>query len=486
MGHMAHAVMCLALISGAASEQQDKVSYFSSLYEYSLLNPLGPSPRAETISPPAVAPTLLVAALQLILPPSIANHSAVSFIKAHPALLQAGAGAVLLSSSKHFAHTVLLLQTIRTVAWPSMQRAATELSAVVERTRVALALVPPEELADARKRLAAAQAEYSELVRAWATARAQWRNGTLDEKGLEEVLLKGKQSAARLALQAQNADAALSSLSAVAASVEPSELYMTLSTPLAALASAVTISTSASATAVVHGVSLGADARRFLGMMLATTALSEDVLGTALGGSHFSQLSPLKRKWAVAALDGAGGFVGFLVGFVGFLGGFVGFLVARRAKAAAATLSAAVLGATAFVGGLREIGGDAVLLQLTGGVAAEEAKLEADWQIVLVLLVVAALLHQMRSPAQLPLLIRLLIWPLTLLEAHLEALSLARAAVGALQKAQPPAVTSAPAAHATGGPYGGEVAAVAGALGSSAVPAARMAVSPAKGRPKTD
>ena len=76
-----------------------------------------------------------------------------------------------------------------------------------------------------------------------------------------------------------------------------------------------------------------------------------------------------------------------------------------------------------------------MLLQLTGGVAAEEAKLEADWQIVLVLLVVAALLHQMRSPAQLPLLIRLLIWPFTLLEAHLEALSLARAAVGALRAA---------------------------------------------------
>jgi hypothetical protein len=468
-------LMCLVLVSGAASEQQDKVSYISSLYEYSLLNPLGPSPQAETVSPPAVAPTLLEAVLQLILPPSIANHSAVSFIKAHPALLQAGAGAVLLSWSKHFAHTVLLLQTIRTVAWPSMQRAATELSAVVERTRVALARVPPEELAEARKRLASAQAEYSELVRALATARAQWRTGTLDEKGLEEVLLKGKQSVARLALQAQNADAALSSLSAVAASVEPSELYMTLSTPLAALASAVTISTSASAAAVVHGVSLGADARRFLCTMLATTALSEDALGTALVGSHFSQLSPLKRKWAGAALDGAGG--------------LVGFLVARRAKAAAATLSAAVLGATAFVGGLREIGGDAVFLQLTGGMAAEEAKLEADWQIVLVLLVVAALLHQMRSPAQLPLLIRLLIWPLTLLEAYLEALSLVHAAVGSLQKAQPPAVTSAPAARATGGPDGGEVAAMEGALpalASSAVPAARKAVSPAKGRPKTD
>jgi len=466
-------LLCLALVSGAASEQQ--VSYISSLYEYSLLNPLGPSPQAETVSPPAVAPTLLEAVLQLILPPSIANHSAVSFIKAHPALLQAGAGAVLLSSSKHFAHTVLLLQTIRTVAWPSMQRAATELSAVVERTRVALARVPPEELAEARKRLASAQAEYSELVRALATARAQWRTGTLNEKGLEEVLLKGKQSVARLALQAQNADAALSSLSAVAASVEPSELYMTLSTPLAALASAVTISTSASAAAVVHGVSLGADARRFLGTMLATSALSEDALGTALVGSHFSQLSPLKRKWAGAALDGAGG--------------LVGFLVARRAKAAAATLSAAVLGATAFVGGLREIGGDVVFLQLTGGMAAEEAKLEADWQIVLVLLVVAALLHQMRSPAQLPLLIRLLIWPLTLLEAYLEALSLVHAAVGSLQKAQPPAVTSAPAALAMGGPDGGEVAAVAGALpalASSAVPAARKAVSPAKGRPKTD
>jgi len=84
---------------------------------------------------------------------------------------------------------------------------------------------------------------------------------------------------------------------------------------------------------------------------------------------------------------------------------------------------------------------------------------------------------------------RLLIWPLTLLEAYLEALSLVHAAVGSLQKAQPPAVTSAPAALAMGGPDGGEVAAVAGALpalASSAVPAARKAVSPAKGRPKTD
>ena len=52
--------------------------------------------------------------------------------------------------------------------------------------------------------------------------------------------------------------------------------------------------------------------------------------------------------------------------------------------------------------------------------------IDAIWQLLVALLIVAGLMHQMRSSASLPFLLRVLIWPVLWMEGTLAALSLAR------------------------------------------------------------
>ena len=244
---------------------------------------------------------------------------------------------------------------------------------MVERTRKVMAEVPPEELAEARRQLIQAQAEYDSLT----SAAAKWQNGTLDKHGLVESLQRGKSAAASLAQRAERANAVLSGLSAVAASIDPSEVYAVISASGAALATAVTISTSASSTAAIQGLSMGSDSARMVARLLAVRSLSSSssssegtadaglrwpTLPTLTARLQFGELSPFKRRWAVAAMNGAGG--------------LIGFVVARRAKGVAATLSAVALGATTLTDGVRGLGGDDAALWLTGGVAEEEADLD--------------------------------------------------------------------------------------------------------------
>lgn len=425
-------------------------------------------------------------------PPDVADSTLIAFATANPPLVQAAIGVLLLTSGKHFRHTVLLLQTIRAVAWPSLMRAASELSVMLDRTRAAVAAVSPEEMQDARRRLAMAKDEYSTLARAAAAARAQWRNGTLDERGLSDALRSGKQAAARLAAQAEGANAALSGLSAAAATIEPSELYAALSAPLAALGTAVTVSTSASAVAIVHGVSIGSDARRMFGQLVAARSLTSGddadegarswaASWAALPRSWLarvrpSELSPLQSRWSAAALDA--------------LASAAGVLLAARAKGAAATLSASELGASAVVAGARGLGFDAVMLAVTGGAAEEDADLDAEWQLVVALFVALSAVHQLRSPRSLPLLLRMLIWPVLLLERWLEALSVARAAgVAPASQGKSSSLPEEAAAAVTAEETEGEAAGAHAAEpegGAAASFASRRGKSPAKVRAKAE
>ena len=183
-------------------------------------------------------------------------------------------------------------------------------------------------------------------------------------------------------------------------------------------------------------------------------------------------------KWARTALDAAAA--------------FAGYVIARRAKAAAAT-SAAALGASACLCRAR-LGGDALLLAanealpeqfqqpILGGDSASEsddaeAWCEVAWQQIRVLLVAAGLLYQLTSADRLPLLVRLIIWPLLLIEAWLAALSDA-SAVGRAVSSPKPVTSSAD--------RGADAAATTSRGLTKKVSSSRASASPGRGRKKAD
>ena len=97
-----------------------------------------------------------------------------------------------------------------------------------------------------------------------------------------------------------------------------------------------------------------------------------------------------------------------------------------------ATLSAAAVGASALVSVVRRFGGDAVVIDIFTQFGElthffhlpgpdedwdqeeRDAWLDAVWQQVRLVLVASGLLYQFLSPARLPLIVRLLVWPLLL------------------------------------------------------------------------
>lgn len=396
-------------------------------------------------------------------------------------LLSLSGGSALLFQAKHVKHTALFAQAVNLVAWPAVETAADSIRIMYANLTAAAASLPAEDLDEAQVLLAEAKAHLMHVRRNLAVATDQWHNGTLDKATFAKITAEAKLAAAEYAGKVATADATLSFVSAAAAAVDPAELYATLSTPLAAIASALALSTSTPAAAVLHGCPLGADALRVLisqasrlaqHMMPAESSLRiEDAL---------APLAPQRRKWARTALDAAAA--------------FAGYVIARRAKAAAATLSAAALGASALVSAARGLGGDALLLAanealpeqfqqpILGGDSASEsddaeAWCEVAWQQIRVLLVAAGLLYQLTSADRLPLLVRLIIWPLLLVEAWLAALSDA-SAVGRAVSSPKPVTSSAD--------RGADAAATTSRGLTKKVSSSRASASPGRGRKKAD
>ena len=274
-------------------------------------------------------------------------------------------GAALLFQSKHVAHTALFAQAINLVAWPALETAAATTHATYINLTAAAASLPEDDLAEAAQLLEDARSKLASIRRELAVATAQWRNGTLDQASFAAISQETKVAAADLAAKVASADATLSFLSAAAAAIDPDELYATLSTPLAAIASALALSTSAPAAAVLHGCPLGADAFRVFVQQASklVSYVAPPDLSTGLEDA-LTPLSPQRRRWVRSALDAAAA--------------FAGYTIARRAKAAAATLSAAALGASALVSAARGAGGDSLLLS---ALTAANDNLPADLKL---------------------------------------------------------------------------------------------------------
>ena len=301
-------------------------------------------------SPPVLQPTFL--------PSLLSSQQA----------LRAGGGFALLLQAKHVKHTVLFAQAVRFVAAPALADAAHALSLIWSNLTAAAASLPPVDLAEADVLLRNAKRQLSETRRTMAEATAGWRNGTLDQKSFSNEISQAKSSAAALASQIAHADATLSFVAAAMRRVDAVELYSTLSTPLAAIATALTLSTTSSATAVLHGCPLGADLSRVLLTQL--SHFTHHVMPPSMAHGledAITPLSPEKRQWALTAVDASAG--------------MVGYFLARRAKGAAATLSAVALGAATLVSSARAVGFDTLLTTLlVGGKADETPESEtASW-----------------------------------------------------------------------------------------------------------
>ena len=372
-------------------------------------------------------------------------------------------GSALLFNSKHCKHTALFAQAINLVAWSSIENAYGALSHTYARLADAAASLPDHDLAEASALLDSAKVQLTTARRSLAAATAQWRNGTLDKAEFARLASEEKAAIAKLAAEVATADATLSFLGAAAAIVDPAELYATLSTPLAAVASALALSTSAPAAAVLHGCPLGAGASR---MLLHQMSHALGYMSASIGIEEaMAPMAPQRRRWARAALDAAAA--------------FVGYTLARQAKAAAATLSAASLGASGLVSAARGLGADAVVRDaveagcaqlpalgvlwpslLEGMVPAQEAEgaggdgawsvwLESCWEQVHLALVVMGVLYQLGSSERLPLPVRVFIWPLLLLEGWLASLSASEATPLRRGASAPPAPGAAGAAAAS-------------------------------------
>jgi uncharacterized membrane protein YgcG len=350
-------------------------------------------------------------------------------------LLQAAAGTTLLLQAKHVKHTVLFAQAVRLLAAPALADAATSVLQTWSNLTAAAASLPSTEVAEAESILKAATQQLSETRVAMADATARWRDGTLDAKQFSTEMSRAKTKAADLASMIASADATVSFAAAVMGRVDPRELYKTLSTPLAAMASALALSTSSSAAAVLHGCPLGAEISRVVATQVSRVASVAGPARLARGLEDVvAPLSPHKRLWALTAVDAGAA--------------MVGYLFARRAKGVAATLSAVAFGASLIVSAARTAGFDALLIgDDEGKTAAEcapsgwslwsfggarepgedeqerEGRLEARWQQVRLLLVGLGLLYQACSHSKLPLLLRLFVWPFLLFESWLAMLS---------------------------------------------------------------
>ena len=415
-------------------------------------------------------------------------------------VLQAVGGAALLLESKHCKHTALFMQAVNLVAWPAIETASVTLGAAWANVTVAANSLSEEEKQEAEVELLRVRALLSSTRQTMAETMARWRNGTLDSAAFAYEMKYHQASAAALAKAIASADSTLSFVAAAAQQVDPMELYATLSTPLAALASSLALSTSASAAAILNGCPLGADVSRVaFSQASALAARFAPPMTMASLEDAFTPLSAQKRRWALAALDAASA--------------AVGYIIARKAKATAATLAAAALGATALVSSARRLGGDSLVLEAyavakengvaewlpfdlewppaadalaspgdDSGTRALETWLDASWQQLRLVLIVVGLLYQLTSAERLPLLLRLFIWPLLVFEGWLEALSAANAAM-------PMAVRHANSAPTVLG-GGGAAAAAAdekpAAAAKSTATAARATSSPARSRSKKD
>ena len=159
----------------------------------------------------------------------------------------------------------------------------------------------------------------------------------------------------------------------------------------------------------MNGCSIGIDANELLLPQLVQWL--PPVHGALpLPSMAFDTLPPYKQRWASAACSAAAA--------------AFGFLLARRAKAAAAVVSAVSVGARLIVSATRSVAGsDVFVANALGSGSVEEEELEAAWRGMLLVLVSVGLVHQLSTPERLPLFVRLLIWPLLLFESYLAALS---------------------------------------------------------------
>jgi hypothetical protein len=190
------------------------------------------------------------------------------------------------------------------------------------------------------------------------------------------------------------------------------------------------------------------------------------------------------RKWMGTGLD--------------LVGAWIGYLVASRAKAAAATLSATALGASAIVSAARAAGLDSMAVALTVVSAADEAghadteaepdadaALDSRWHQIRLALICLGLLYQLVSASRLPLLVRLLLWPLLLLEGALKAVSDRNAYLAATQPAPPAANATATRAGKTA-TKAATAAAANTATTSASGDSGRSRASPGRARPKVE
>jgi hypothetical protein len=341
-------------------------------------------------------------------PPEAPLVQLVSAAIAHQPWLQLAGGLWLLLHAKHCKHVVLFAQAVQLLAWPALVNSGVGLREAWSNLTEAAATVPPDQLASAALLYANTRSQYEETRRAMAAATAAWRNGTLDYSTFSQEMRAARATAAELARKAATADAALSFASAAAARIDPSALYSSLSVSASALASALAISTSRPAAALLNGASLGADASNVI-----VTQLGEWQPFVLLEET-FAPLSSEKRRWARSLVD--------------CMAAALCAVLARRARGAAATLSASALGASAVVDAARHLGWDRHLKELVGalctlgimpmGVAEEiggadgadaaedEFRLAFFWQQVRLVLLAFGAIYQLFSEHRLPLIVR--------------------------------------------------------------------------------